>query len=201
MIYDTDVSKNSGKTSQIIHFRIFLYIPSILGVFPLFLETTTWRIIPSVISDPVWNGLVPLKQGMKVRPFISGIFLRIGDSRSPSLRSPLTISGMILQVAVPFVFSRDDHDPPPPNDKIGSNFHISRSMPFPSISHAQRGNFGPTLGPLRLQHFWPLRAAGTPVMWGVYTWRIIPVSKWLVTMVIVSPLNGVIPLINGLNGL
>ena len=25
--------------------------------------------------------------------------------------------------------------------------------------------------------------------------------KWLVTMVIVSPLNGVIPLINGLNGL
>ena len=25
--------------------------------------------------------------------------------------------------------------------------------------------------------------------------------KWLITMVIVSPLNGVIPLINGLNGL
>ena len=25
------------------------------------------------------------------------------------------------------------------------------------------------------------------------TWRIIPVSKWLITMVIVSPLNGVIP--------
>ena len=31
--------------------------------------------------------------------------------------------------------------------------------------------------------------------------RIIPVSKWLITMVIVSSLNGVIPLINGLNGL
>ena len=30
------------------------------------------------------------------------------------------------------------------------------------------------------------------------TWRIIPVSKWLITMVIVSPLNGVIPLINAL---
>ena len=28
-------------------------------------------------------------------------------------------------------------------------------------------------------------------------WRTIPVSKWLITMVIVSPLNGVIPLING----
>ena len=31
-------------------------------------------------------------------------------------------------------------------------------------------------------------------------WRIIPVSKWLITMVIVSPLNGVVgPLINGLS--
>ena len=30
------------------------------------------------------------------------------------------------------------------------------------------------------------------------TWRIIPFSKWLITMVIVSPLTGVIPLINGL---
>ena len=33
------------------------------------------------------------------------------------------------------------------------------------------------------------------------TWRIIPVSKWLVTMVSFRPLNGVVPLINGLNGL
>ena len=30
------------------------------------------------------------------------------------------------------------------------------------------------------------------------TWRIIPFSKWLITMVIVSPLTGVVPLINGL---
>ena len=31
------------------------------------------------------------------------------------------------------------------------------------------------------------------------TWRIIPVIKWLITMVIVSPLNGLMgPLINGL---
>ena len=31
------------------------------------------------------------------------------------------------------------------------------------------------------------------------TWRIIPVSKWLITMVIVSPLSGVVgPLPNGL---
>ena len=29
------------------------------------------------------------------------------------------------------------------------------------------------------------------------TWRIIPVSKWLTTMVSFRPLNGVIPLING----
>ena len=36
----------------------------------------------------------------------------------------------------------------------------------------------------------------TPLLTG--TWRTIPVSKWLITMVIVSPLNGVIPLINGL---
>ena len=33
---------------------------------------------------------------------------------------------------------------------------------------------------------------------GVGTWRIIPVSKWLITMVIVSPLNGVVPFTNGL---
>ena len=35
------------------------------------------------------------------------------------------------------------------------------------------------------------------------TWRTIPVSKWLITMGpwLVSPLNGVIPLINGPNGL
>ena len=32
-------------------------------------------------------------------------------------------------------------------------------------------------------------------------WRIIPFSKWLITMVIVSPLTGVVPLTNGLNGL
>ena len=31
----------------------------------------------------------------------------------------------------------------------------------------------------------------------IHTWRIIPVSKWLITMVIVSPLNGDIPLTNG----
>ena len=31
-----------------------------------------------------------------------------------------------------------------------------------------------------------------------HTWRIIPVSKWLITMVIVSPLTGVVgPLTNG----
>ena len=29
------------------------------------------------------------------------------------------------------------------------------------------------------------------------TWRNIPVSKWLITMVIVSPLSGVVPLPNG----
>ena len=38
-------------------------------------------------------------------------------------------------------------------------------------------------------------------MWEGHTWRIIPVSKWLITMVIVSPLNSVVPLPNGLNGL
>ena len=33
---------------------------------------------------------------------------------------------------------------------------------------------------------------------GDLTWRIIPLSKWLITMVIVSPLNGVVgPLTNG----
>ena len=32
-------------------------------------------------------------------------------------------------------------------------------------------------------------------------WRIIPLSKWLITMVIVSPLSRDIPLPNGLNGL
>ena len=41
---------------------------------------------------------------------------------------------------------------------------------------------------------------GDSFFW-VATWRIIPVSKWLISMVIVSPLNGVIPLPNGLNGL
>ena len=30
------------------------------------------------------------------------------------------------------------------------------------------------------------------------TWRIIPFSKWLVTMVIVSPLSMLVPLLNGL---
>ena len=34
-----------------------------------------------------------------------------------------------------------------------------------------------------------------------HTWRITPVSKWLITMVIVSPLSRFIPLPNGLNGL
>ena len=29
------------------------------------------------------------------------------------------------------------------------------------------------------------------------TWRIIPFSKWLITMVIVSPLTGVVPFTNG----
>ena len=33
------------------------------------------------------------------------------------------------------------------------------------------------------------------------SWRIIPVSKWVITMVIVSPLTVVVPLPNGLNGL
>ena len=32
------------------------------------------------------------------------------------------------------------------------------------------------------------------------TWRIIPVSKWIITMVIVSPLSRVVLLPNGLNG-
>ena len=32
-------------------------------------------------------------------------------------------------------------------------------------------------------------------------WRIIPFSKWLITIVIVSPLSGVLSLPNGLNGL
>ena len=32
---------------------------------------------------------------------------------------------------------------------------------------------------------------------GTLTWRIVSVSKWLITMVIVSPLTGVIPLPNG----
>ena len=34
-----------------------------------------------------------------------------------------------------------------------------------------------------------------------HTWRIIPVSKWLIAMVIVSPVSRVVPLLNGLNGL
>ena len=34
----------------------------------------------------------------------------------------------------------------------------------------------------------------------VDTWRITPFSKWLITMVIVSPLSRVIPLPNGLRG-
>ena len=34
----------------------------------------------------------------------------------------------------------------------------------------------------------------------VDTWRIIPFSKWLISMVIVSPLSKVIPLPNGLKG-
>ena len=33
------------------------------------------------------------------------------------------------------------------------------------------------------------------------TWRIIPVTKWLITMVSKSPKDRVIPLPNGLNGL
>ena len=33
------------------------------------------------------------------------------------------------------------------------------------------------------------------------TWRIIPVSKWLITMVNTSPKDRVVPLPNGLNGL
>ena len=33
------------------------------------------------------------------------------------------------------------------------------------------------------------------------TWRIIPLSKWLITMVSKSPKDVVIPLPNGLNGL
>ena len=33
------------------------------------------------------------------------------------------------------------------------------------------------------------------------TWRIIPVNKWLITMVSFRPLSGVVPLPNGLNGL
>jgi len=32
---------------------------------------------------------------------------------------------------------------------------------------------------------------------GEYTWRIIPVIKWLISMVIASPFTGVIPLPNG----
>jgi len=40
-----------------------------------------------------------------------------------------------------------------------------------------------------------------PVICGDHTWRIIPVSKWLITMVIVSPLTRDIPLPNRLNGL
>ena len=32
-----------------------------------------------------------------------------------------------------------------------------------------------------------------------YTWRIIPFSKWFITMVIVSPLTGVVPFTNGLS--
>jgi len=42
-----------------------------------------------------------------------------------------------------------------------------------------------------------LRARDTPAKANI-TWRIIPVSKWLITMV--SPLSRVVPLPNGLNG-
>ena len=42
---------------------------------------------------------------------------------------------------------------------------------------------------------------GGPARCGGGAWRIIPFSKWLIAMVIVSPLAGVIPLPNGLNGL
>ncbi len=35
----------------------------------------------------------------------------------------------------------------------------------------------------------------------IHAWRIIPFSKWLITMASFHPLNGIIPRINGLNGL
>ena len=54
----------------------------------------------------------------------------------------------------------------------------------------------------KLRIFWILNltdALKKHCIMATLTWRIIPVSKWLVTMVIVSPLNGVMgPLINGL---
>ena len=42
------------------------------------------------------------------------------------------------------------------------------------------------------------RVAIFPPIHGTPTWRIIPVSEWLITMVIVSPLSRVVPLPNGL---
>ncbi len=52
--------------------------------------------------------------------------------------------------------------------------------------------------------FWaPMRSTYTLIfivdlsLMGETTWRIIPVSKWLITMVIVSPLRRVVPLPNG----
>ena len=45
------VSKNRGKTPQIIHFnRVFHYKPSILEVFPLFLETAISLLFVSPVS-------------------------------------------------------------------------------------------------------------------------------------------------------
>ena len=53
-------------------------------------------------------------------------------------------------------------------------------------------------------HLWMMRSGDDDPMGRVgilyigSTWRIIPVSKWLITMVIVSPLSRVVPLPNGL---
>ena len=48
----------------------------------------------------------------------------------------------------------------------------------------------------RQQGFCACRGPG-PCESGQVTWKIIPISKWLITMVIVSPLSRVVPLPNG----
>ena len=92
------VSKNRGKTPQIIHFnRVFHYKSSILGFFPLFLETPikkTYIFHPHFQDSRVGLGRLPPnrkerseKQLLKLRQAVTeiqpgesqGIFRRISD--------------------------------------------------------------------------------------------------------------------------